>query len=148
MQQAALPFITHSPSQGYTIHPQAIHVLQQLHPQNHCSVIAIVGKAKTGKSYLFNQLTPLLQGQTSQPQQYFPVFNGIGTGTTGVTMMPVNVDGHIVIMLDMEGLGSLTNSSTNEGKLFALTLLLSSVMMYNNVGPLDHQALQGLGILA
>jgi len=50
--------------------------------------------------------------------------------------------------MDMEGLGNLTSSSSNEGKLFALTLFLSSVVIYNNVGPLDLQSLQGLGVLA
>jgi hypothetical protein len=47
----------------------------------------------------------------------------------------------------MEGLGNLTNNIDREGKLFALTLLLSSAMIYNNVGPLDLQGIQGLGIL-
>jgi hypothetical protein len=63
-------------------------------------------------------------------------------------MMPLEVEGATVIVLDMEGLGNLSTSSTNEGKLFAMTLLLSSVMLYNNMGPIDLQSLQGLGILA
>lgn len=58
------------------------------------------------------------------------------------------MEGHTVIVLDMEGLGNLSGGNTSEGKLFAITLLLSSVMIYNNMGPLDLQALQGLGILA
>ena len=48
----------------------------------------------------------------------------------------------------MEGLGNLSSSLSSEGKLFAITLLLSSVMIFNNMGPLDLQALQGLGMLA
>ena len=53
-----------------------------------------------------------------------------------------------MILLDMEGLGNISNSNSNEEKLFAITLLLSSIMVFNNTGPLDLQALQGLGILA
>ena len=74
--------------------------------------------------------------------------DGIGNGTRGIRILPIDLEGHTVIIMDMEGLGNLTSSSTNEGKLFALTLLLSSIVIYNNVGPLDLQSLQGLGVLA
>jgi hypothetical protein len=83
-----------------------------------------------------------------QCQQYFPVNDGIGNGTRGIRILPINLEGQTVIIMDMEGLGNLTSSSNNEGNLFALTLLLSSIVIYNNVGPLDLQSLQGLGVLA
>lgn len=46
----------------------------------------------------------------------------------------------------MEGLGRFTNSETYESKLFAVSLLLSTTLMYNNMGPIDGQALQNLSI--
>jgi hypothetical protein len=54
----------------------------------------------------------------------------------------------MVVFLDLEGLGSPLGCQKTQGRLFAVTLLLSSVMIYNNTGPIDLQALQGLGSLA
>jgi hypothetical protein len=48
--------------------------------------------------------------------------------------------------LDVEGLGRFSNSETYESKLFALSLLLSTTLMYNSIGPIDEQALQNLSI--
>lgn len=110
-------------------------------------MLAIVGKAKTGKSYFLNKLANLLQEESNLSTNYFPVNDGVGAGTFGIEMMPIVSKGQTIILLDMEGLGNLSSNSDAEGKLFALTLLLSSVMIYNNVGPLDLQGLQGLGIL-
>lgn len=59
----------------------------------------------------------------------------------------MDFDDRTLLFLDMEGLGNLSSSVIYEGKLFAFTLLLSSVMIYNNIGPLDLQSLQGFSIL-
>jgi hypothetical protein len=47
----------------------------------------------------------------------------------------------------MEGLGSLTNTTSYDSKLFAIGMLLSSTIIYNNVGPIDEQALQNFSVL-
>jgi len=47
----------------------------------------------------------------------------------------------------MEGLGSLANTTSYDSKLFAVGMLLSSTIIYNNVGPIDEQALQNLSFL-
>lgn len=47
----------------------------------------------------------------------------------------------------MEGLGSLDNTTLYESKLFAIAILLTSTLIYNNVGPIDEQSLQNLGLL-
>ena len=92
-------------------------------------------------------MLPKLTHSYQKNNQFFRVSDGIGKGTQGIHILPVQVDGRTVLFLDMEGLGMM-NGNNHESKLFAITLLLSSVMVYNNTGPLDLPALQGLGTLA
>ena len=57
---SAIPFISHSEHHGFRVHPQSIELLETLPANSECSILSIVGKAKTGKSYLLNHLLPLL----------------------------------------------------------------------------------------
>jgi hypothetical protein len=59
----------------------------------------------------------------------------------------VEIDQGILLFLDTEGLGSLSNSIEYDCKLFAMTLLLSSTIIYNNVGAIDEQSLQNLSLV-
>ena len=64
-QAHSLPFITYQPP-TFNIHPQAAHYLNSLPPKP-CHILAIVGKIKTGKSYLLNKLFNLYAKPNSEP---------------------------------------------------------------------------------
>lgn len=61
---SALPFISFSESHGFTVHKETIDRMKEITLASECSVLSIVGKAKTGKSYLLNHLLPLLSKNT------------------------------------------------------------------------------------
>ncbi|XP_060114402.1 guanylate-binding protein 1-like [Heteronotia binoei] len=53
--------------------------------------------------------------------------------------------GHTLVLLDTEGLGDVEKSNTqNDSWIFALSVLLSSILVYNSMGTIDQCALEKL----
>ena len=42
------------------------------------------------------------------------------------------------ILLDTEGLGSTERSSNTDAKIFSLSILLSSLFIFNSIGPINE----------
>ncbi|XP_053547080.1 guanylate-binding protein 1-like isoform X1 [Bombina bombina] len=103
-------------------------------------VVAIVGKYRTGKSYLMNKLA----GQTNG----FALGSTVESKTKGIWMWCVphpTMDGHTLVLLDTEGLGDVEKGdSKNDAWIFSLAVLLSSTLIYNSVGTIDQQAIDQL----
>lgn len=51
------------------------------------------------------------------------------------------------MLMDTEGLGSLEEGENTDTKIFLMSTLLSSFMVYNSVGSIDEKAIQGLGLI-
>uniref|UniRef100_A0A8C5RAJ1 GB1/RHD3-type G domain-containing protein n=1 Tax=Leptobrachium leishanense TaxID=445787 RepID=A0A8C5RAJ1_9ANUR len=103
-------------------------------------VVAIVGKYRTGKSYLMNNLAGCNKG--------FPLGATIQSKTKGIWMWCVphpNKVGHVLVLLDTEGLGDVEKgNSKNDAWLFCLAVLLSSNLVFNSVGTIDQRAMEDL----
>eukprot|EP00347_Sterkiella_histriomuscorum_P002884 403366426 len=52
-----------------------------------------------------------------------------------------------VLLIDTEGLGSLEEDQNHDAKIFALALMISSLIVYNSVGSIDDEAIQRLGLV-
>ena len=52
-----------------------------------------------------------------------------------------------MLLIDTEGLGSLEEDSNHDAKIFALALMISSMLVYNSVGSIDDEAIQRLGLV-
>ena len=52
-----------------------------------------------------------------------------------------------MLLIDTEGLGSLEEDSNHDAKIFALALLTSSLLVYNQVGAIDDEAIQRLALV-
>ncbi|XP_073511938.1 guanylate-binding protein 7-like [Phyllobates terribilis] len=103
-------------------------------------VVGIVGKYRTGKSYLMNKLAGHKNG--------FSLGSTIQSMTKGIWMWcvphPVKRD-HTLVLLDTEGLGDVEKgNSQNDSWIFALAVLLSSTLVFNSVGTIDQQAMDQL----
>ncbi|KAL8219658.1 UNVERIFIED_CONTAM: Guanylate-binding protein 6 [Gekko kuhli] len=120
------------------INQEALQLLLDI--QQPVVVVAIVGLYRTGKSYLMNKLAGKNKG--------FPLGSTIQANTTGIWMWclphPQKRD-HTLVLLDTEGLGDVEKSNTeNDTWIFALSVLLSSALVYNSMGTIDQGALEKL----
>jgi hypothetical protein len=50
-------------------------------------------------------------------------------------------------VIDSEGLGSIEEDINHDLRLFSLTLLISSMFIYNTLGAIDEHAIDSLGLV-
>lgn len=79
----------------------------------------------------------------------FPVSNHVGNCSQGIMMATqiINFNGIKTLVLDCEGFGSLEGSDDRDCKLFILSLLLSSAILYNSMGTIDEQTLNNFSMI-
>lgn len=52
-----------------------------------------------------------------------------------------------VLVVDTEGLGGFDEEENHDTKIFLLGMLLSSLMVYNSLGPIDEGALNNISLI-
>lgn len=150
---APLPFVTLSDDGSFEISPEAVAYLQQI--RGDIAVVAIAGLYRTGKSYLLN----LLLGR-DQESEMFDVGATVNACTKGIWIWgqpAANQNLHpafkhlskdtTIVFMDTEGLGSTQRSQTQDTRIFALALLLSSMFIYNSRGVIDANAIEDLSLV-
>jgi len=60
----SIPLVSHE-EQGFKLHEEAMNFLESLPKNKKIHVLSIVGKVKTGKSYLLNKLIHIFKHQSS-----------------------------------------------------------------------------------
>ena len=137
-----LPWIGYEEStNSYTIFPEATKYLETLNGP--IAVVSVVGLYRTGKSYLLNRLT----GASAHGFQVSPTTRSC---TKGLWLMqpPIQMDGYHLLVVDTEGLGSLSASADHDIRVFSLALLLSGLFLYNSTGAINESALNNLSLVA
>jgi hypothetical protein len=101
-------------------------------------VICVAGPYRTGKSFLCNRLL----GQNSG----FALGATVNACTKGIwiwnKLVPVGKKGLKVLIMDTEGLSSTERSESIDAKIFALSLLLSSTFLFNQMGAIDEHKIE------
>ncbi|XP_062919346.1 guanylate-binding protein 1-like isoform X1 [Mobula hypostoma] len=120
------------------LNPEALKVLQSIEVS--MVVVAMVGAARTGKSYLMNCLAGDKKG--------FSMDSTVQSHTKGIWMwcrsLPQRPN-EVLLLLDTEGLGDPEKGDiNNDNSIYLLAILLSSVFIYNGKNQIDQQSLQGL----
>lgn len=120
------------------VRPEAISILQSI--KKPLVVVAVAGKYRTGKSFLMNRLSGKSSG--------FSLGGTVQSHTKGFWMWcckhPFD-DDKCLVLIDAEGLGDVERgSATHDTKLFSLSVLLSSVLVYNSIGTIDSEAMNQL----
>jgi Guanylate-binding protein, N-terminal domain/Guanylate-binding protein, C-terminal domain len=104
------------------------------------TVICIVGPYRTGKSYLLNRLMGKNNG--------FPLGPTLQAKTKGIWMWVGDYFGdpsRAMVLLDTEGLDDPEKgNASHDMNMFAISLLLSSVFIFNTKGTIDAKSLDGL----
>ena len=108
--------------------------------------VCIVGKYRTGKSWLLNRLVGV---------RAFGVGSTIEACTKGVWICPEYIRIAIgggqeaaVLFLDTEGIGATGATVDHDARIFSLGALLSSLLIFNSAGQIDEEAVQGLAFVA
>lgn len=52
-----------------------------------------------------------------------------------------------MLLIDTEGLNSVQRDQTIDMKIFSISILLSSIFIYNNIGHIDESALENLSLV-
>ncbi|CAI9542365.1 unnamed protein product [Staurois parvus] len=120
------------------VNPEAVNVLSRIEHQ--VVVVAIVGMYRTGKSYLMNKLAGVQTG--------FELGATVQAKTKGIWMWCVphpTKSNHMLVLLDTEGLGDIIKGDKgNDMKIFCLSVLLSSALIYNSQRTIDQDAIEKL----
>ncbi|XP_072015443.1 guanylate-binding protein 3-like [Amphiura filiformis] len=120
-----------------------------LHLEGAVAVVAVVGKYHSGKSFLLNQLMSknsgfgFRVGPTLRPETM-----GIWMWGKPSQMELPNGQQVQVVFLDTEGFAGSNVSESYDAKIFAVSALLSSYLIYNSVKIIDQADLDYLELLA
>jgi len=147
--EQAVPFIIYSPKDGFKLSAEAESYLSTLHPNRKIGVISIVGKYRTGKSFLVNRVLLNRHGKKSG----FSVGPTINPCTKGLwlwrqTLRTEETEEDLdVLLLDTEGFGGMDENTTHDSRIFLFSLLLSSYFIYNSQGNIDETALNTISLI-
>lgn len=111
---------------------EGVEVLRSL---GRMSIIAVTGPYRSGKSTILNLLTGT---------QGFRVAEHTSACTKGIWMSCKTTETKSTVVLDIEGFGSTSRSTKQDSKMFALAMLISSMVVYNSLGVIDETSLKKL----
>ncbi|KAH3732735.1 guanylate-binding protein 2 [Pelomyxa schiedti] len=139
------------------IRPNAAHTslevlddnLRMIARQSACdagvAVISVVGPYHSGKSFLLNQLVEMFGSKAS-----FDIGPTVSPQTLGMwAYIPEKkLDGKTVILIDTEGFFGTGATEEYDAKLFAVSTLMSSLMIYNSIKVIDQSQIDYLDLLS
>lgn len=137
----AIPFILYDKQRGYYVTEKAEKFLINLQSES-LGVVSVVGKYRTGKSYLINKvILNTLKG--------FEVGSTIKACTKGIwlwgdTLKKNSMD---ILVMDTEGFGGIGEAQNHDTRIFLFSLLLSSLFVYNSVGTINESSLENLHLV-
>lgn len=133
---------------NFSLNEEALKILRNI--KEDIIIVSIVGKARTGKSYLMN----LLLNNNNSNSNGFEVASSINSCTRGIWLWntpksKMNSPNTKIIFIDSEGTNSVDISTkTYDSKIFALIVLISSLFIYNSNGNIDEKSIGDLALAA
>ena len=133
-------------SKGFQINEEALDFLRSI--KEEIIIVSVIGKARTGKSYLMNLLLDLIGKGNG-----FQVASSLQSCTKGIWLWgtPKNsLNGKAkIVFLDSEGISSIDKSTkTYDSRIFALVVLISSLFLYNTYSNIDEHGINELSLAA
>jgi hypothetical protein len=109
--------------------------------------MSVAGMYRTGKSYLLNTIMLKQKGGFPVGPTTNPKTKGIWIWGKPLIYKNEKDEMINVVVMDSEGLGSTEEDINHDLRLFSLTLLLSSMFIYNTLGAIDEHAIDSLGLV-
>ena len=150
----AVPFITYNEStKKFIINKEAKKILSNPEQNKKIGIISLVGKYRTGKSFLLNRV---IINNKANKNEGFEVGPTIKPCTKGIWLWsnPLiisnpnnNNEPFPVYLIDTEGLGAYDEEINHDSKIFLIAILISSLFIYNSFGTIDEAALSNLSFI-
>lgn len=113
--------------------------------QRGIAICTIIGKFRSGKSYLLNKLMNL------KPKRGFIVSPSVNACTRGIWIwsrpLVVEKQNLEIFFADTEGLDAPGKDQDLDSKLFALAVMISSYFIYNSNGNIDEPSIESLSLI-
>jgi hypothetical protein len=138
----AIPFININADGHFEVSNEAMSLFDAWDKSKKLAVICIAGPYRSGKSFLANRILHQNSG--------FDIGSTTMACTKGIWMWnkPVYVNSKVdAVLLDTEGLGSTERTTNTDIKIFSLSILLSSLFIYNNIGTISEYTLEDLDLV-
>ena len=134
---------------NFVLNEKALNILRTI--KEDLIIVSIVGKARTGKSYLMNLL--LNNSNSKYPGNGFEISSKLNSCTRGIwlwdTPRQKPNSSSKIIFIDSEGTNSIDLSTKiYDSKIFALIVLISSLFIYNINGNIDEKSINDLALAA
>lgn len=138
-QQVPLPLVIVNEEGMIEVCSEGIEMLRLV--VGNIGVVAIGGTVHSGKSLLANLL---IHNKGSG----FEVNHDLGNTTKGIWIWgePIQTKNNSILFLDCQGLPPANEYNTIDAKILALSLVLSSVFIYNSKGVIDEFAVSQLAL--
>ncbi len=134
-----MEFVIQQNDGKYTVNSSAISYLKNVGDSS-IAIIGVAGLMRKGKSTLLNMMLG---------SRIFATSSGSNSKTRGLWMAELSPG---IVLMDCEGLGATHTDEKQQTKhdfnIFSLCVLLSSIMIYNNDGPITNDSLQSLKVAA
>ena len=147
-KQTAIKFITFENGK-FIISEEAKKLLSQKGNEN-IGIISLVGKYRTGKSFLLNRI--ILNRKENLGFGVGPTIRpctkGIWIWSDPLMISNVHNPGPFpAYLIDTEGLGAYDEEINHDSKIFLIAVLISSLFILNSVGTLDENEINNLSFV-
>ena len=130
--------------------PQEAHDLLTKKEYSKIGIISLVGKYRTGKSFLLNRVILNIHkksGFTVAPT-FKPCTKGIWIWSEPFIINNKNCPNQFpCFLIDTEGLGAYVEEINHDSKIFLIAILISSLFIYNSFGAIDETAITTLSFI-
>ena len=143
---AAVPFIIYE--KGKFIITNQSKLLLNQKKIKHIGIISLVGKYRTGKSFLLNRV--ILNNKETTGFSVGPTFKPCTKGIwiwSEPIMIKNNNEEFPCFMIDTEGLGAYDEEVNHDSKIFLIAILISSLFIFNSFGTIDENAINSLSFV-
>ena len=139
----AIPFIEIDNDGYFEVNSSAMSCIETWNKNKKLAVICIAGPYRSGKSFLANRILNQNSG--------FSIGSTTMACTKGIWMWnkPISINNKVdAVLLDTEGLGSTERRTNTDFRIFALSILLSSLFIYNNIGTISERTIEDLDLVS
>ena len=147
-KQTALPFVIFSDNKF--IIPEEARQLLSNQKYNNIGIISLVGKYRTGKSFLLNRVLldrKQVSGFSVGPT-FKPCTKGIWIWSDPLMISNIHCKTPFpVFLIDTEGLGAYDEEINHDSKIFLIAVLISSLFIFNSFGAIDENAINSLSFI-